>query len=83
MTILVQAGLLGAVMFIGLTYLAARRVMFSPPLLAALAAILVYGAGGDIMRRLPVWMILFVIVHYGGASLKKPVQALGHFGRQS
>jgi O-antigen ligase len=78
LTILLQAGVVGGVAFLLLLWRIGRRVMWDPALLGAFSTLLVYAAGGDIMRRTPAWIILFVIAHYplstDGIS-KTPVHA--------
>jgi O-antigen ligase len=64
LAILLQAGLLGLIAFLALFWAIAKRVATNPPLLAAFSTILVYSAGGDILRRLPIWILLILIYYW-------------------
>lgn len=64
LTVFLQAGLLGLLAITVLAYRIARRAVITPGLLAALFAISIYALGGDILRRLPIWIVLFTIAHY-------------------
>ncbi len=64
LTALLQAGLFGVIAFVVLLIRIGRRVLYNPPLLAALSGLVIYAAGGDILRRLPAWIMLFIILHY-------------------
>lgn len=77
LTALLQAGVFGAIAFAVLLVRIGRRVLYNPPLLAALSGLVIYAAGGDILRRLPAWIMLFIIAHYSRvpspASASAPV----------
>ncbi len=64
LTVLVQSGLIGAVLFIVMLAGILRRLIHAPALLAAFSTIMVYAAGGDIMRRLPAWIMIVVMCHF-------------------
>lgn len=68
LTALLQAGIFGAIAFTVLLFRIGRRVLYNPPLLAALFGLVIYAAGGDILRRLPAWIMLFIIFHYSRAA---------------
>lgn len=68
LTALLQAGFFGVIAFAVLLIRISRRVLYNPPLLAALSALVIYAAGGDILRRLPAWIMLFIIFHYSRAA---------------
>lgn len=63
-TIFLQAGLIGLFFFIALTLRMTNNIINHPSLLAALSAIMIYASGGDILRRLPIWVILIFLFHY-------------------
>jgi len=62
-TLGLQAGLPGiilvAVLFAGFI----KRAYFNPWLMGALASFAVYLSGGDILRRIPIWIILIMFVY--------------------
>ncbi|HET6765122.1 MAG TPA: O-antigen ligase family protein, partial [Longimicrobiaceae bacterium] len=64
LTVLLQAGVIGAIAFIALTVRVSRRAVSVPALTAAFAAVAVYALGGDVLRRLPVWVLIFIITHW-------------------
>lgn len=64
LTALLQAGILGVSAFVVLLVRMGRRVLYDPPLLAALSGLVIYAAGGDILRRLPAWVMFFIILYY-------------------
>jgi O-antigen ligase len=63
LSILLQAGIVGLVIYFVFLTKILVRIWTSPPFIAAFAAIFVYSAGGDILRRLPVWILLLLIFH--------------------
>jgi O-antigen ligase len=58
LTVFIQGGIIGFVLFLGLSYKIIRRIWKIGPLIAGFIPILTYIMGGDIMRRLPVWLLL-------------------------
>lgn len=68
LTVLLQAGLVGLVAYALLCYRIYRGCKNNPSILAACATILLYSLGGDILRRLPMW--LFLGLFYYGAQDK-------------
>lgn len=71
LTALLQAGILGAVAYFWLTVAIFKKCMKDPFILGACTAILLYALGGDIMRRLPMW--LFLILFYYYCMYQRPV----------
>lgn len=61
LTALLQGGIIGLTLLLVFAVKYARMVSVSSALMACLAAISIYGIGGDILRRLPVWIVLFAI----------------------
>jgi O-antigen ligase len=64
LTVFLQAGLIGAILIIVLFYRIFRNILKVPSLFAAFIPILIYAMGGDIMRRLPIWLMLLLIYYY-------------------
>jgi O-antigen ligase len=64
LTVFLQTGILGLVLFVWLSLYTVHNVVIHPSLLAATMAILIYALGGDILRRLPIWFILIFLFHY-------------------
>lgn len=71
LAILLQGGLVSLLIFIIFLGFVARRTFNSPFLCAALASAMVYAAGGDILRRAPMWIFLLTIF-YLAPSLRRP-----------
>lgn len=81
LTALLQAGFFGLLAFIILLVRIGRRVLYNPPLLAAFSGLLIYAAGGDILRRLPAWIMLFILYHYAAST--SPARAQTSVGQGS
>ncbi len=64
LTCFLQAGIFGVVLISVLYFRIWKRLFYSPELLAAFSTILIYSAGGDIMRRLPTWIFLILLLHF-------------------
>lgn len=58
---ILQGGIIGGFLFIWLVFRVISISFNHPALFAASMSILVYASGGDLLRRLPIW-ILFVII---------------------
>lgn len=71
LTALLQAGILGAAAYFWLTVAIFKKCMKDPFILGACTAILLYALGGDILRRLPMW--LFLILFYYYCMYQRPV----------
>lgn len=73
LTAFLQAGIVGLSALVLLIYRLLRQTMHNPSLLAALSTIVIYAAGGDVLRRLPVWIVLVIILHYPKQAVRQPV----------
>lgn len=63
LTVFLQAGIAGVILFGFFAVRVYRQASIHPALLAAFSAIAIYALGGDVLRRLPIWVMIFVIVH--------------------
>lgn len=64
LTTLLQAGILGCFFFIRLMFrMLLKAYTNSPAIFAAICTIMVYVVGGDILRRLPIWLVLLILYH--------------------
>jgi O-antigen ligase len=61
--ILLQTGLLGFAAYLAFMLRVVRRLLDDPPVLAALSAVMVYSAGGDVLRRLPIWIVVLCLYY--------------------
>lgn len=64
LTLLLQAGPLALVAYLVLWIKIMYRLRFNAYLMAASMPIFIYMLGGDIVRRLPMWIYLFLLYHY-------------------
>lgn len=64
LTVLLQTGLLGLLFFFKLLTKIIKSIIKKPTLFAALIPILIYALGGDILRRLPIWILLVFFYYY-------------------
>ncbi len=64
LTVALQGGLLALVAYIYLQYAIFKKCSIVPFILSAYTGLLVYALGGDIVRRLPMWMFLVLSYHY-------------------
>ncbi|WP_158676845.1 O-antigen ligase family protein [Pukyongia salina] len=63
-TVFLQGGAIGLVFFLILLYKIFKTFTKVTSLLAASIPILIYALGGDIMRRLPIWLLLMLLYYY-------------------
>lgn len=63
LTIALQAGFPGVVLLVILLVRLVNRVLVCPWLLGAIASFSVYLSGGDVLRRVPIWIILSMVVY--------------------
>ena len=63
-TVFLQGGAIGLVFFLILMYKIFKTFTKVTSLLAASIPILIYALGGDIMRRLPIWLLLMLLYYY-------------------
>lgn len=69
-TVFLQSGGIGLILFIILMYKISRHILRVPALLAGFIPILIYALGGDIMRRLPVWLLILLFYYYIHSELQ-------------
>lgn len=63
-TVFLQGGAIGLIFFLFLLYKIFKNFIKITSLLAASIPILIYALGGDIMRRLPIWLLLLLLYYY-------------------
>tara|TARA_B110000285_G_C15143049_1_gene632556 strand:+ start:15819 stop:16940 length:1122 start_codon:yes stop_codon:yes gene_type:complete len=63
-TVMLQGGIFGLFIMGKFMYQLIAKLIKNPALFAALFTIIVYFLGGDIMRRLPTWIVLVLIFYY-------------------
>lgn len=64
LTIFLQTGLIGLLVFLILYIKMIKKYFKTIPFFAAFCAISIYILGGDIMRRLPIWILLVLLFYY-------------------
>lgn len=64
LTLLLQAGAIAFIVYLLLWIKILFRLRFNAYLIAASMPIFIYALGGDIVRRLPMWIYLFLLYHY-------------------
>lgn len=64
LTALLQAGILGVIIYGVLMIRILTKCINDPFILGAYFSILLYSIGGDIMRRLPMWLFLVLFYYY-------------------
>jgi hypothetical protein len=64
LTAFLQAGFIGIILLARLFYKMLIRNMKEPAIFAAVIAILFYALGGDILRRLPIWVLMVLLFYY-------------------
>lgn len=69
LTIFLQAGFIGVLIFVWFNLKVLQKLSIHFALFGAIAAIGMYVIGGDILRRLPIWIILIGIYYF---SIYKP-----------
>lgn len=63
LTILVQAGVIGFVSFLLLLMRFLKDIFKESIFLASMVPLLIYALGGDILRRLPVWILIILLMY--------------------
>lgn len=63
LTAVIQAGIFGGIALFYLLVTVFLKIMYSPYLMGAFFSIMVYIMGGDILRRLPIWIILILLYY--------------------
>jgi len=64
LTALLQAGIMGVIIYGVLMIRILRKCTNDPFILGAYFSVLLYSLGGDIMRRLPMWLFLVLFYYY-------------------
>jgi hypothetical protein len=73
-----QGGLVGVLALVALAARFARELTVSPVLIGAATAIGMYFLGGDILRRLPTWIMMIGVVYFAREiHLARKSRALG------
>jgi hypothetical protein len=72
-TAFLQAGIIGVLLLITLYYKLIRRIIKYPAIVAACSTIFFYSLGGDILRRLPIWIILVLLYYYREEDVSKSI----------
>jgi hypothetical protein len=80
LTVLLQSGLIGLTLFIVLVFRLYRATLYQPPLFAAFSALMIYAAGGDILRRLPAWICLFIVLYWSRDLSERKRRGVSAFG---
>lgn len=70
LTVLLQGGLFAFIFYIMLLFQIIKKTIQRPSLFACFVAISVYLLGGDILRRLPVWIFLFFLYYMSSYQIK-------------
>lgn len=63
LTMLIQSGILGLFLFIRFIFKFIRRIIVDSALIAAFIPISIYFLGGDILRRLPIWIMMLLFFY--------------------
>jgi len=74
LTIFLQTGIFGLLLFVNLFYNLFKKIAKIPSLFAAFFTIVIYALGGDILRRLPIWILLILIYNYSTKSKKHQLE---------
>lgn len=75
LTVFLQAGLVGLALFLILAAQVVRTIYWSPALLACFTAIAIYALGGDILRRLPIWILVMGLATLGQGLSPRTIKA--------
>ena len=63
LTALIQAGIVGFISFMVLVFRFIKDIASESIFLASMAPLAIYALGGDILRRLPIWILLILIMY--------------------
>ncbi len=77
LTALLQGGLIGLALLLLLVFRLYRATLYHPPLFAAFVALMIYAAGGDILRRLPAWISLFIVLYWSRELAERKRRPVG------
>lgn len=76
LTVLLQTGIVGCAIFVALLVKVLRQTLIGEPAtFAALTAIMIYAAGGDILRRLPIWGLIIILFFVARQRYEKEREA--------
>lgn len=64
LTVFLQAGIIGIILFVVLVFKILKYLSKDSASLVFFIAIFIYLAGGDILRRLPIWLLLLFFYYY-------------------
>ena len=64
LTIFLQTGLLGLFVFLNFYIKIAKKYFLTISFFASFSALTIYILGGDIMRRLPIWLLLLLLYYW-------------------
>jgi len=64
LTVFLQTGIVGVILILRLFLKVIRRQFRDPAIFAATVSIILYASGGDILRRLPIWLMLVLFYYY-------------------
>ena len=64
LAVFLQTGLVGIILFFNILVKVVVKIFRTPALFGALIPILVYISGGDVLRRLPIWLFLLLFYYY-------------------
>ena len=73
LTIFLQTGIIGIIAYLMLMLNVFKKTYVSPALIGALTAITLYSLGGDLLRRLPIW-ILLTIIYYTAINYRNGIK---------
>jgi len=59
-----HAGVIGVLLLSSLFYKSLKRNLKEPAIFAAISTIFLYALGGDILRRLPMWVFMVLLFYY-------------------
>ena len=70
LSVFIQSGIIGIFLILKLIFNVIKKTLKMPSIFAALIPILIYALGGDILRRMPIWIFLVLFYYYSITSSK-------------
>jgi O-antigen ligase len=64
LTVGLQAGILGIILYLVLNYKIFRKTYMDPYIVSSYTGIMLYALGGDILRRIPIWIFTVLFYYY-------------------
>ena len=64
LSVFIQSGVLGVLVFLLFLVRLIKKIYISPALFSALIPIIFYILGGDVLRRLPIWIFIMLFYYY-------------------